>query len=308
MIEPPDHKTLTRRQFLTRSAAGVAAAGLFRPGSAGRVLGASEEPFSFGLVTDVHYADMPARGSRHYRDSLQKLSQAVELFNRRKLSFVVELGDLVDAGSSKADDLEYLQVIRKVFEACRTRRHYVLGNHCLARLTKAEFLANCGASVKRSYYSFDCGRYHFVVLDGNFKRDGSPYAAGNFSWTDTWIPNEQKQWLAKDLQKAQKRKTIVFIHQNLHNEEDAHGVKNAPQIRAVLQRAGNVLAVFQGHMHTGGYAKIEAIHYCTLKAMVEGPGPQSNAFAVVTLDGTDSIKVEGLGLQKSMSIGGRTTS
>jgi len=301
MIEQPHHKTFTRRQFVTRSAAAVAAAGLCCPGHAPRARGAAEKPFSFGLVTDVHYAEMPTRGSRHYRDSLDKLSKAVELFRRRKLFFLAELGDFVDAGASKADDLEYLQAIRKVFEAYRGRRYYVLGNHCVARLTKAEFLANCGTSIKRSYYSFDCGRYHFVVLDGNFKRDGSPYAAGNFSWTDTWIPRKQKQWLAEDLEKARNRKTIVFIHQNLHNEDDAHGVKNAPEIRRVLQRAGNVLAVFQGHMHSGGYAKIDTIHYCTLKAMVEGPAAENNAYAVVTLDEADRITLEGFGLQEGMT-------
>lgn len=261
------------------------------------------ESFSFGLVTDVHYADVPRVGSRCYRDSREKLRLAVETFNRQGVSFVAELGDFVDAGPSKADDLKYLHAIREVFEDLRCPRHYVLGNHCVARLTKAEFLANCGAAVKRSYYSFDSGRYHFVVLDANFRKDGSAYAAGNFSWTDTWIHRPQQRWLADDLHKAQTKKTIVFVHQNLDKEKDPHGVKNAPQLRALLERSGNVLAVFQGHMHSGGYARVGGIHYCTLRAMVEGPTAENNAYAVVTLDKEDRMTLRAFGRQQNVAFG-----
>jgi len=128
---------LSRRQFLKCAAAGIgtSAAGWF---SEGRMALAETavEPFSFGLVTDVHYADVAPKGSRYYRDSHEKLRLAVDTFNQRKVPFVVELGDFVDAGSSKADDLKYLQSIRKVFETFHGERHYVLGNHCVTRLTK----------------------------------------------------------------------------------------------------------------------------------------------------------------------------
>jgi len=264
----------------------------------------ADESFSFGLVTDVHYADVAARGTRHYRDSLKKLHAAVETFNRRNLPWAAELGDFIDAGSQKAHDLKYLAAVREVFDGFRGQRHYVLGNHCVARLTKAEFLDHCGARVKSGYYSFDAGRYHFVVLDADFKRDGSPYAPGNFSWTDTWIHPPQQEWLAEDLAKASPRKTIVLVHQNLDCEDDPHGVKNAPEIRDILQKAGNVLAVFQGHKHSGGYRKIAGIHYCTLRAMVELPwtddSTNNNAYAVVSLDRSDRITLEGFGRQQAV--------
>jgi hypothetical protein len=303
MTEKPEAPSLTRRQFIGIAAAGAgtALAGL-RPSA--RAFSAPEnaaESLSFGLVTDVHYADLPASGTRHYRDSQEKLRSAVETFNRRKLAFVAELGDFIDAGPSKADDLKYLHAIREVFQELPCPRHYVLGNHCVGRLTKAEFLANCGATVKQSYYSFDSGRYHFVVLDADFRKDGSPYAAGNFSWTDTWIHQPQRQWLAKDLQKAGGRKTVVFVHQNLDSEKQPHGVKNAPQSRAVLEKSGRVLAVFQGHLHRGGYGKLRGIHYCTLRAMVEGPGAENNAYSVVTLDQQDRITLQSFGRQTNVA-------
>ena len=283
----------TRREFLTTAAGGAVMAAGWLPG--GQALADEAESITFGLVTDVHYADVQRGGSRYYRDSQEKLRQAIETFNRRKVAFVAELGDFVDAGPNKADDLRFLHAIREVFGELKADRHYVLGNHCLTRLTKTEFLANCGARIKRSHYSFDQGPLHFVVLDANFKQDGAPYAEGNFGWTNTWIHEPQQRWLAEDLQKAGDKPTVVLVHQNLDKEKDAHGVKSGPAVRRVLEKAGNVAAVFQGHMHRGGFQKLAGIPYHTLPAMVERPGLKNNAYAVVTIDKSGKTKIEPFG-------------
>ncbi|MBN2290885.1 MAG: metallophosphoesterase [Pirellulales bacterium] len=289
-----DTQHSTRRQFLAATAAGMATMTLMRRCTAAEKKG---KYFSFGLVTDVHYADIPANGIRRYRDSVTKLREAVATFNHEKVAFVAELGDFCDAGASKKDDIKYLREIGNIYSEFKGPRHYVLGNHCVTKLTKAEFLANCGTTIKKSHYSFDAGPYHFVVLDANFKPDETSYKPGNFFWTKSWIPVWQQKWLAEDLEKAGRKKSIVFIHQNLHNEKESTGVKNAPEVRRVLESAGNVLAVFQGHKHEGDYAKIGGIHYCTLQAMVEGASPTNNAYAIVTLDG-DRISLEPFGNQK----------
>ncbi len=296
MANSPRSHHVNRRRFLKQAAMGigVASTGLMTVDRAFADT-APEDGFSFGLVTDVHFADVATAGSRHYRDSLDKLGRAVGEFNRRKLPMAVELGDFIDAGPSVEKDLQYLKTIRGVWERFSGSRHFVLGNHCVTALTKEQFLANCGTTVRRSYYSFDTGPFHFVVLDGNFRRDGVSYKPGNFSWTDTAIPPAQLGWLAEDLKAAGERKTIAFIHQNLDREKESVGVKNGPEVRAVLEKPGNVLAVFQGHHHAGGYHKIGGIHYYTLKAMVEGPGAENNAFAVVTIDATGGITVDGFG-------------
>lgn len=49
-------------------------------------------PFA-GIVTDVHYADAPAAGTRVYRDSPAKVRDAVATFNASAVDFVVSLGD-----------------------------------------------------------------------------------------------------------------------------------------------------------------------------------------------------------------------
>jgi hypothetical protein len=290
---------MLRREFLKRaSAAGLAV----RP-ALGRLAAAepaADWPLSFGIVTDVHHADIPPRGSHSYRLSLGKLREAVETLRQRRAAFIIELGDLIDEDPQHQDDPKYLHEARQVLDGFPGPKHYVLGNHCVWVLTKEQFLAGCG--LQRSWYSFDAGPLHGVVLDACFTKDSQPYQPGAFDWKDSWIPAEQQQWLAEDLARARGRTAVVFVHQNLHDETRPCGVKNAPEVRRILQQAGNVWAVFQGHEHTGAYAQIEGIHYCTLRAMVQGPQPESNAFSLITLDGPRSGRLEGFGHQPSRGL------
>ena len=59
----------------------------------------------FGVVADPQYADIATRGSRFYRNSLKKLGDAIEHFNKKEdLSFVVTLGDTIDKNFKSFDD------------------------------------------------------------------------------------------------------------------------------------------------------------------------------------------------------------
>ena len=64
-------------------------------------------------------------------------------------------------------------------------------------------------------------------------------------------------------------------------------------MREILQQSGKVIAVFQGHKHEGDYNKIEDIHYYTLKGMIEGPAPDSSAYAIVEIKPSREIIVTG---------------
>jgi len=295
--------TLSRRDFLVSGAAAGALA--VSCTSTEREKNVSNPPesheLSFGLVADLHYADKAPWKTRYYRDSDEKLRECIETFNAESPDFIVELGDFIDGGE-KETELEYLRTIDGIFGRFRGPRHYVLGNHDMASLSKEEFIDACGAHG--GYYSFDSSGCHFVILDANFNEDGSPYDSGNFNWTETYIPETEQRWLAEDLAGAEGRKTIVFIHQILNDETDPHGVKNAPEVRRILEEAGNVPAVFQGHMHSGGYAEVNGIHYLTLRAAVEGPGVENNAWAIVRLFSDDRVEVEGFKEQKSYTLRG----
>jgi alkaline phosphatase len=248
-----------------------------------------------GLVTDLHHADKPPAGTRHYRETLGKLTEAAAEFSRHEVSCLVELGDLIDAADAVEIEQAYLSTINRELSAIVADRHYVLGNHCVDMLTKDEFLQ--GVQQERSYYSFDRDQFHFVVLDSCFRSDGESYGRKNFHWTDANVPQSELEWLADDLKRTS-QPTIVFAHQRLDVAND-HGVKNARQVRSILEQSARVLAVFQGHSHQNDYRLINEIHYATLVAMVEGSGAEHNGYAVLHVHQDGAITVHGFRLQQS---------
>jgi alkaline phosphatase len=161
-------------------------------------------------------------------------------------------------------------------------------------ISKKQFLArveNTGVDSGRSYYSFDLNPLRFVVLDANYRSDGTDYDHGNFDWTDANVPSDQLAWLERVLAEAPGF-VIVFIHQLLDGTGSVY-VNNAAEVRQILQASGKVLAVFQGHHHAGRYNTMAGIHYYTLKALVEGAGVENNSYAIVEVQRNGNIIVTG---------------
>jgi len=285
---------ITRRTFLKSSVASLA----ILPVSCAidSSSKARQRTARFGIVTDCHYADAASQGTRFYRDSLDKLSECVTLMNTEKVDFLIELGDLKDQDKPPAEKntLSYLQTVEKAFKRFNGPTYHALGNHDIDSISKLQFLKrvdNTKIDTNRSYYSFDSNGLHFVVLDANYRTDGTDYDHGNFDWTDANIPPKELDWLRKDLTVAPGA-VIVFIHQLLDGTGSVY-VKNAAQVRQIFEASDKVLAVFQGHHHSGSYSSIEGIHYYTLKATVEGRGPENNSYVIVKVNPDNSITVTG---------------
>ncbi len=302
---PSDHRWLPdRRDFL--EASGALLVGLMlgarRPAAAP---GSSAAGLRFGLVTDVHYADREPRGTRYYRESLAKLREAVDRFRTDGAAFLVELGDLQDMapGEPEARTLAHLAAIEREFQRFGGPAYHVLGNHDLDNLSKAQVLAhvtNTGIPGGHAYYAFGQGGIRFIVLDTDFTADGRDYDHGRFDWRDIQVPPPELDWLRAELAAAP-GPAIVFAHHRLDGDGDVQ-VKNRADVRDLLERSGKVLAVFQGHDHHGAYSCIRGIHYYTLRAMVEGSGPENSAYAEVTVDADFSLKVTGYRRAVSMEL------
>jgi 3',5'-cyclic AMP phosphodiesterase CpdA len=248
-----------------------------------------------GLVTDMHFADKPAAGTRHYRETLGKLEEARKRFADSSIDTMVELGDFIDAAESVDVELMYLHEIQKSFHTLCDDRHHVLGNHCVDTLTKVEFLRAVGQ--EKSFYSFDRNETHFVVLDACFRSDGTAYGRKNFQWTDANISQEQVRWLKDDLAKTE-HPTIVLVHQRLDRSGN-HEIKNSAEVRSCLEASGKVRLVLQGHSHKNDLQDINGIHYCTLAAMVEGSGVDNNGYSILEILEDGAYRLEGFRQQKS---------
>ena len=115
---------MDRRLFFKRSCAGALL--LSCPGLLARE---NEKRLRFGLVTDIHFAHRNVHGTRYYEQSITKLSEAIDVFNRRKLDFMIELGDLKDMGDTpeRGQTLSFLDEIEAKFQTFDGPVYHVLG-------------------------------------------------------------------------------------------------------------------------------------------------------------------------------------
>ena len=276
---------MTRRHFLKTSGASslVMATGIQ----------AGEEAIGnlrLGLISDIHYADLKTAGSRHYRDSLTKVKEAIARFNASDLDMVICLGDLIDAGKSVEEEYSHLERVYEEFKQLKVPCQFVLGNHCIYTLTKEEFLR--GVNQESSNSSLNIKGVRLVFLDACHRKDGVSYGRKNYQWTDTDIPEEQRKWLKKALVQDS-QPTLVFVHQRL-DVEGNYGVHSAPLVRQILEDSGEVAAVFQGHNHVNEHKIINGVHYVTINAVIEGPAPENNAFSILEYSPSgQAIRVEG---------------
>lgn len=288
----------SRRTFLWASAAGVL--------SGCRMWGEAPtgvEPLvRFGMVTDLHYADIDPDpvsrgvvGWRYYRESRRKLLDAVKVFNARGLDFAIELGDFKDDTNGSEGTLRHLESIESAFATFRGPRYHVTGNHDLDCITPQEFYArtpNDGQISETGYYAFEKAGVTFIVLNATYRADGQHWSRRNV-WNDANVPPVELEWLGERLAEAP-GDVYVFCHQRLDDSaESQHIVKNAAQLRTLFEVSGKVKGVFTGHQHMGGQNVVNGIPYYSLRALVHGSGEGSNSFAEVAIYPTGTFTVTG---------------
>ena len=279
----------SRREFIRNSCGTLAATAL--PGC----MTADGGAVTFGLVADVHYADIDDAIGRHYREAERRLADCVREMNALKPDFLIELGDFKDLGRPAETTLDGLKRIERTFAGFDGPRYHVLGNHDCDAITPDEFLSNVvnyGQPRAKAYYSFRFGAVTFLVLDGCYTSDLKHYSRSN-PWTDANIPPEQLAWLERELARAD-GPVIVFCHQRMDpSSEPHHLLKNAAEVRRILERSGKVRTVITGHQHTGGGCVLNGISYLTLPSVVDGEG--TNAFALAQADSSGRVAIRGWG-------------
>ena len=275
---------------------------------AGEAFAGTGDVVRFGLVTDVHAhdTDSPLEG-KWMTNTEERLAAFTDAMNAWGADFVIELGDFVNGwvvlGADPGDParipeiLAWADVLYAGFEG---PRYHVIGNHDVYNLDKEQYRSILG--IESTYYSFDVGAYHFVVLDVQYAEDGSDLAH-TYTGVGGFVPEPQLEWLRADLA-ASDRPTVVFVHQMLDEYIVEWGrplVFNQPEIQAALIEDGDVIAVFQGHDHDNVHHEIDGIHYITFEALVDQGTPPS--WARITLDpSARTITIVGEGDQASYAL------
>lgn len=247
------------------------------------------------LITDIHHGEnsnYPNLGGLEYvnvfGEQFEKLIPTLK-GEMDGCDLVINLGDFIHDESPEKDIEIYKEAVSLL--STKTLTKHVLGNHDKKNISRETFATLIGE--EKSYYSFDLGNYHHVVLDGNAIEPRGPM----------YLSEEQLVWLKEDLDKTQ-LKTIVYCHHPLDNQsmDDNYYFKERPErasvnnkffVRNVLKKSGKVLAVFSGHTHFYAKQEIDGITYFTIPSFMENDGkhaPQAE-YGIATVEG-DNVSLE----------------
>ena len=267
------------------------------------------EPVRVAIVTDVHAHDMNSPNEHKVMVNwIERVAAFVDAANDWPADAVVNLGDFVNGRFVMAGpDVDLGEAARiegilldayAALTAFDGPVHYVIGNHDVYDLSKEQILAVTGA--ESTYYSYDLGGVHFVILDAQYDKKENDY--GHVAWmVQGLIPSVEMEWLQADLA-ASELPTVVFVHQPLDSDfamlAGGPPIFNHLAVRDVLTADDDVIAVFSGHAHDSNYSEIDGIHYLTIAAMVDHDEPTPLTWAMVTIDAdAGTLIVDGEGIQ-----------
>ncbi len=299
---------MERRKFIALSAAVVSA------GQARATEVVVEKPLvSFGLITDVQYADVDPEGERHYRESVPKLEAAVAWLSKKELSFTLHLGDFIDR------DFAAFATVLPLLDGLGHPVRHLLGNHDYTVTDGKKAGIAATLSMPSDYYSFRSGGVRFVMLDTN---DCSVYKYPQGSTGDVegeamlaklvaagapaaqpWnggVSATQLAWLESELAQADaaKERVILCGHHPLL-PANAMQAWNGNDILEVIGRHRCVAAYFNGHHHDGAQEIRGGVPFITFKSILQEPGV--NAFSAIHLF-ADRLEIEGNGREESRTI------
>lgn len=275
-----------------------------------------EPLFSFGLITDCQYADIPDSNEfsdRRFRLSLSKLKEAIEVFNQQDLTFVVHLGDLID------QDIESFDTVLPICRCSKADFWHVLGNHDFVGVGYSH---NIGArpvlnklNLKSTYYSKTISNFRFIVLDTNEEgmieavEDSPEWKKGksileayekegriNAKRWNGRISEKQHAWMLSEIKDAESKgqSIVLFSHHGLYPEH-RENMLNDKEMLGELVQYKHVRAYINGHNHDGDYGQFGHLHCLTVHGMLD---TDENAYALVDVY-SDRLEVKGFGREPS---------
>lgn len=292
---------MNRRSFLALSTAATVTRGR------GQDTVSDEKPLlSFGLLTDVQYADAEPAGERHYRESILKLKAAAADLATQKLPFSLHLGDVIDR------EFTSFAGILPHFEGLGHPVRHLLGNHDFSVRDGEKGKVVSLLGMPGDYYAFTASDVRFVMLDTNevstykYPRGSAKdleskevlqkIAAAKPNNAVKWnggVSQAQLAWLTHELTAADaaKQPVIVCSHHPLLPAE-GHQAWNNREILAAIEGHPSVRACFSGHNHAGAEATHKGIPCITFKSILHQPAV--TAYSVVRLF-ENRLQIDGRG-------------
>lgn len=274
--------------------------------------------FRFGVIGDPHLVTVPHVLAPHITDKSAEIRSFATAMNRNAASFIVCVGDNVHEGSnggigSRYNDEVFMNNVtsyKNAMMAFDRDAYHVLGNHDVLGTLDMEGLRavwddpDARSHLPAGYYGFDYPEKNlrFVVLDAQYKSDGSHYEALDTGYAVGHIPPDQQSWLSGQLEEARNLgyDVFVFCHQQI-SDDNVFGlapVSNYTEVVTLLNSYSDIIRIiFGGHDHNGYMYERDGISYVHLKAMQDGV-----SWALVELHDDGTLLVDGHGNMPSFNI------
>lgn len=229
-----------------------------REGARSLSVPATVQGFSFVILGDRTTGD---------EQGLDVLRQAVDEINTLAPVFVTNIGDMIQGYNGRKQWILQAKQFRKVIDGLNVPFYPVAGNHDVYWRGEGRPPTEHEADYEKAFgplwYAYEYKNCWFIVL---FSDEGDP-ATGekNFEKASSQtMSDEQLSWLKDTLAKAKDADHVfVFLHHPRWLESN-YGA-DWRRVHEVLKEAGNVNAVFAGHIHAMHYfGKKDGIEYFTL--------------------------------------------
>jgi alkaline phosphatase len=224
----------------------------------------TETDLKFGFVTDLEYGYKNNVGNKLPKDSPDALEKAVTFFNEKfNPEIVIMGGDMVESSlSKKKTTIEQFEKINAIFSKLETRREYVFGNHDLRDLNKEELRDMLAMNDNHSY--IDLGDWRFVLMDTNFKIDGSDF--GPDYYVNGYVSKAEFEWL-EDVLNTEKPTIIFSHHSSIPSKIDGElvsnfkNLSNGIDVHNFFKKYKNLVLVISGHEPGYRFENVEGINY-----------------------------------------------
>jgi len=270
--------------------------------------------FSFGIIADVQFCDCDPAMDRYYRNSTQKLADALDHLHQYELAFILDLGDLIDRNFTNFEKM------LTIYASSKFRVYRVVGNHdfSVEDHQKTKVAQQLGLDPL-AYYDFVYLGWRIIMLNGcelstfahpagseedkagrqMLQQLESTGAAHAKPWNGG-MSSSQMQWLESRLQAAKRagQKVVVCNHYPVY-PPDPHNLWNDKALVQLLESYPQVVAYFNGHNHAGNYGQKEHVHFLNFKGMVDTQ--EENTYAMVQVY-PNKLEVVGFGRENNRSL------
>lgn len=230
-----------------------------------------EETMKIGLFTDPHYYTDTNKETGGESLAQKKIKEAMEYFLAAEVDMILCLGDLTDSENQDGSEPDPLGKIMEVIDTYDIPFYCVPGNHDYLHYDVETFLEK--SHTPELPCLIDTPTHTLILLDGNYRSDMRRYDVAGVDWTDSNLIPEHVAFLKDALENSEKP-CIIFVHQNLDFNVGWKPciIKNAAEVRELLEASGKVPLVIQGHFHLGADNVIGGIRYYTIEGMYDNEG------------------------------------